>query len=198
MTTDELLFDNGSRVVIALGTSLTYADLREMPEDGWRYELLEGDIVGSPAPSIRHQRVVANLALFLGDAVRAGFGTLLFAPTDVVLDFDRNALEPDLLFLRRERAAYLATETHIQGAPDLVVEVLSPRTAARDLGPKHVVYARHGVRLYWVVDPDAETVRVFELDGDTYRRAIVLRGDDRLSCPLFPGVTCLVADLFAG
>jgi Uma2 family endonuclease len=175
---------------------LTYADLREMPEDGWRYELLEGDMVGSPAPSIRHQRVVVRVTQVLLEAEKTGAGFVLTAPTDVVLDPDLNALEPDVLFIAKDRMGYLATETHIQGAPDLVVEVLAPRTLQRDLGGKPRVYARHGVRFYWAVDPDAETVRVFELDGDSYRRPAVLRGGDRLSCPLFPGVTLPVADLF--
>ncbi len=177
---------------------LTYADLREMPEDGWRYELLEGEIVGSPAPAVRHQKAVAALALFLGEAVKVGAGTLLFAPTDVVLDPDWNALEPDLLFIARDRAAYLETETHIQGAPDLVVEVLSPRSASRDLGAKHTVYARYGVRHYWVVDPEAETVRVHELDGQSYRRPKVVRGDEALRFPLLPTDAIRVADLFRG
>jgi Uma2 family endonuclease len=177
---------------------LTYADLREMPEDGWRYELLEGEIVGSPAPDIRHQAVVVRLALFLGEAMKAGAGTLLLAPTDVVLDPDLHALEPDLLFIARARTPYLATETHIAGAPDLIVEVLAARSARRDLGTKQAVYARYGVPHYWVADPDAETVRVYVLDGSGYRRPVVLRGDDRLACPLRPQVSVAVAHLFRG
>jgi len=175
---------------------LTYTDLREMPEDGWRYELLEGDIVGSPPPTVRHQRIVFRLAMLLGEAERSGAGIALTAPTDVVLDDDLNALEPDLLFIRRARVGYVTTETHIQGAPDLVIEVLSRRTAARDLGPKLAVYARYGVPFYWVADPDADTVRVHELQGTDYARPRLLRGQDLLSCPLFPDVTIPVSQLF--
>ncbi len=177
---------------------LTYADLREMPEDGWRYELLEGDLVGSPAPTVRHQRTVQKVNALLMEAERAGAGIVLAAPTDVVLDPDLNALEPDLLFIRRARAAYLVTDTHIAGAPDLIVEVLSPRSLERDLGTKQRVYAHYGVPFYWAVDPEADTVRVFELDGPTYRRPVILRGGHVLTCPLFPGISVCVADLFRG
>ena len=187
-----------SRVVNSVPDGLTYADLREMPEDGWRYELLEGEIVGSPAPAVRHQVVVMRLALFLGRAVQAGAGMLLFAPTDVVLDPELNALEPDLLFIGRDRAAHLITETHIQGAPDLVVEVLSARSAQRDLGAKHTVYARYGVAHYWVVDPEAETVRVHALEGQRYGRPAVLRGGEVLRFPLAPAISVPVSELFRG
>ena len=187
-----------SRVVNAIEGRLTYADLREMPEDGWRYELLEGDLVGSPAPAVRHQRILLKITALLIEAERAGAGIVLTAPTDVVLDPDLNALEPDLLFIARDRAAYLMTETHIAGAPDLVVEVLSPRTMERDLGPKQRVYARYGVPHYWVVDPEAERVRAFELDGQAYRRPAVLRGDDLLRFPLAPAISVRVSELFRG
>jgi Uma2 family endonuclease len=177
---------------------LTYADLREMPEDGWRYELLEGDIVGSPAPTVRHQRIVMKITALLLEAEKAGAGIVLTAPTDVVFDPDLNALQPDLLFISRARAAYLLTDTHIAGPPDLVVEVVSGRSVERDLATKPRVYARYGVAWYWAVDPEAETLRVFELEGQAYRRPVVLRGDDVLVCPLLPSVCTRVADLFGG
>lgn len=110
---------------------------------------------------------------------------------------EANALQPDLLFIGPRRLAQVVTEDNIQGAPDLVVEVLSDGTAARDLGVKLRVYARHGVRFYWVVDPRSRTVRVFEGEAGGYREAPALQGSDRLVCPLFPGVSAVVSERFA-
>jgi Uma2 family endonuclease len=174
----------------------TYADLRDMPEDGWRYELLEGDIVASPAPSWRHQRIVHKLDALLDRAESTGAGVAVTAPTDVVFDPDLNALQPDLLFIAREKLGHLVTETHVAGAPDLVVEVLSPGTAHRERGAKLRVYARYGVRLYWIVDPAEEAVHAHTLGPDGYGQPAILRGEDLLGCPLFPGVTLSVATLF--
>ncbi len=145
---------------------------------------------------MRHQRIVQKVNALLIEAERAGAGIVLTAPTDVVLDPDLNALEPDLLFIARERLDEIVTEANVQGAPDLVVEVLSPGSAGRDLGRKRQVYARYGVRHYWVVDPYAESLRVHTLETGGYGPPAVLEGGQPLGCPLFPGVTMPVAQLF--
>ena len=173
----------------------TYEDLRQMPDDGKRYEIVEGELVVTPAPKWAHQQVVFKLAEVLAEAVRRGYGKAAFAPTDVVLD-DENVVEPDLLFISRERLG-IVTEENVRGAPDLVVEVLSERTRERDLGAKLRLYARFGVRFYWVVDPEAGTVRTFELARGGYAEAAVLRAGETLSCALFAGVTVDVAAVFA-
>ncbi len=173
----------------------TYEDLRQMPDDGKRYEIVEGELVVTPAPRTRHQRIVGNLHLFFARAEQARCGEVFFAPTDVVLD-DENVVEPDLLFISRERLG-IVTEENVRGAPDLVVEVLSERTRERDLGAKLRLYARFGVRFYWVVDPEAGTVRTFELARGGYAEAAVLRAGETLSCALFAGVTLDVAAVFA-
>jgi Uma2 family endonuclease len=180
-----------------MGDKLTYEDLRQMPDDGWRYELLEGDIVASPAPTYRHQRIVFKLGAFLAQAEAMGAGSAVTAPTDVVLDPELNALEPDLLFIARERLGDIVTEANVRGAPDLVIEVLSPGSARYDLGGKRQVYARYGVRHYWVVDPYAGNVRTYVLGPGGYGPPTILEGDQPLGCPLFPGVTIPVARLFA-
>jgi len=173
--------------------TFTYDDLRQMPEDGRRYELLDGEIVSSPAPKLRHQRIVTNVCLFLGRAKAAGHGQLFTAPTDVVFDPRVAALEPDLVFIGRDRSEIM-TEDNIQGAPDLVVEVLSESTRRRDIGAKLRTYARYGVRFYWVVDPEEDVVRVYEHAGEGFRPPVFLRADDTLACPLFPEITARVSE----
>lgn len=172
----------------------TYADLRELPEDGRRYEVIEGDLCVTPAPKTRHQRVSWKLTLFLGQAEESGFGVGLAAPTDVYLD-DHNGVQPDLVIVLKEHAD-IVVENEVRGVPDLVVEILSASTRARDLGVKLRLYARFGVRVYWVVDPDAQTVTVFRLGGDGCQPTILGR-DDTLVCNLFPGIQTPVARIFA-
>ena len=172
----------------------TRADLEVMPEDGRRYEVLEGDLAVSPAPKRRHQRTVSRLDLLFARAEAAGYGEGYVAPFDVCFD-ESNVVEPDGLFVCRGRLT-IVTEDDVQGAPDLIAEVLSPSTRARDLGAKLRTYARFGVRFYWVLDPDAGTVRVFTLGPEGYAEAPPLGRGDLLTCPLFPGIEVPVADLF--
>lgn len=110
----------------------TCADLREMPEDGRRYEVIEGDLYGSPAPKTRHQRVASKLTSFLDRAEEAGFGVVLPAPTDVYLA-DASSVQLDLVFVCQEHADIIA-EDDVRGVADLLAEILSPTTRARDLG----------------------------------------------------------------
>ena len=177
-------------------TGLTYDDLREMPDDGRRYEALEGDLAVSPAPSWTHQRIVARLFKLLQRAEDAGCGVAATAPVDVVLSA-ATVVQPDLLFISRDRAAII-THENVQGAPDLVVEVLSETTRRRDLGPKLRLYARHGVRWYWAVDPDEQAVRVYTLEEGPYGEPNFVRTGNTLTCPLFPAVRVEVDEMFAG
>ena len=180
----------------ATRTGLTYEDLREMPDDGRRYEVLEGELAVSPAPSWRHQRIVAHLFRLLQRAEGGGHGAAVTAPLDVVLSA-ATVVQPDLLFITRDHAAIIA-EQGIQGAPDLVVEVLSDTTRRRDLGPKMRLYARYGVRWYWAVDPDEQAVRVYTLQEGAYGEPDFLRAGSTLACPLFPSISLAVDDVFAG
>ena len=136
---------------------LTYEDYRTTSEDE-RYELLDGDLVMVAAPNLRHQTVLLRLTQGLGQFIdEHKLGKLFFSPCDVVLS-DADVVQPDLLFVSREREHLLSTGENVQGAPDLVVEILSPATADRDRGYKRELYGRHCVREYWLVDPTPETV----------------------------------------
>ena len=175
--------------------SSTYQDLLNTPDDGKRYEVLEGDLIVSPSPRIKHQQISWKLAELLNLAVRAGHGMAVAAPLDVVLA-DSDVVEPDLLFIARDHMA-IVTEDNIQGAPDLVVEIISEGSRRRDVLTKRAVYERYGVRFYWLVDPEEETVRVFALQNGAYGEPVTLKADQQLGCPLFPGITGDVAQLFA-
>jgi Uma2 family endonuclease len=178
---------------------LTYQDLLAMPEDGKRHELVNGVHYVSPAPRLRHQAVLANLFRVLDGYIRkTRVGSLYFAPVDVVLS-QIDVLEPDILFVTRERLAIL-TEMCVQGAPDLVVEVLSPGTRRRDATVKLRAYRKFGVGEYWMVDPHRETVAVHR--GPWLHLALDLPrerddgADGELTSPLFPGLSVTLDEIF--
>lgn len=136
----------------------TYQDYLLTPEDK-RYELIEGELMMTPAPSWHHQTIAANLFRILDPIIKQNnLGKLAFAPVDVVLSHE-NVVQPDLLFVAKGRLEII-TEKNVQGAPDLVIEILSPPTKERDLDMKRKIYAKYGVREYWLVDPQAKTVEV--------------------------------------
>ena len=153
---------------LAWGAPLTEDDLATMPDDGHRYELIDGVLIVSPAPSINHQRCVRSLLVLL-HAARQPEHEVLPGPVDV--RFSRTTvLIPDLLVARKSDLMPARLET----APVLVVEVLSPSTRLFDVGTKRMVYEAAGVLAYWLVDPDAPSVTVLELeDGRYVERATV-------------------------
>ena len=172
----------------------TVADLVGAPDDGKRYEILEGDLAVSPSPNRQHQRIVQRLHLWFCRLEEAEQGQVYLAPFDVVLD-QYNVVEPDVLFIRSERLNII-TDTNVQGAPDLVVEVLSSSTRARDLGIKAQVYRRFRIAEYWIVDPDMQTLAIYGLTPDGYQVAGPFRRSEIVASTLFPGVSLAVADLF--
>lgn len=177
--------------------SLTYDDLLALPDDGLRHELIDGEHYVSPAPTPKHQKVSLALTLALGNFVeRHDSGQLLYAPCDIVLS-PRDVVEPDLLFIARERLA-LVTERHIQGAPDLVIEILSPSTRTRDEGVKHRLYERTGVREYWLADPGRETLRIYRRTGEAFAPVAELSAEagDLLTTPLLPGFEVPLRKIF--
>lgn len=132
----------------------TYEDYRKTPDDE-RWELLNGELVRRATTNTAHQRVIGNLLTCLTAFVsQSNLGEVLLAPCDVVLS-DENVVQPDLLFVSNERR-HIITRDNVRGAPDLVVEVLSPGSVIRDWREKMDAYAVHGVREYWIVDPDAK------------------------------------------
>jgi len=176
---------------------LTYDDLQALPDDGFRHELIDGEHYVSPAPTPKHQRIALKLTLALGNFIeRHESGELFFAPCDVVFS-PMDVVEPDLLFIARQRLA-LVTERNVQGAPDLVIEILSPSTRKVDEGAKRRLYERMGVREYWMADPSRETVRVYRRAGEALRLVAELSAAARdvLTTPLLPGLEIPLREIF--
>jgi len=147
----------------------TYEEYARLPQPsearGTRFEVIDGELYVTPGPSLRHQLIVTELTALLYRFVEAnGLGKVLVSPFDVLFA-EGDYVEPDIMFVRAGREDIL-TERGIEGPPDLLIEVLSPSTAARDLGIKLDRYRLFGVTEYWVIDPDERTVLVWRLaDG---------------------------------
>ena len=153
------------------GQEFTRADLQALPDDGLRYELIDGVLIVTPAPRIRHQTVLANLHLLLRAAAPDTMKAL-FAPVDVVLA-DNTVIQPDLLVAPREDFS----EADLPTAPLLAVEVLSPSTRGVDLLLKKDRLERSGCRHYWVADPDEPSVIALELVDGAYREVARASGE---------------------
>ena len=163
----------------------TYEDYAKTPE-GERYELLDGELIMAAAPNMAHQNAQSIIGGEFYVLVRdRNLGWVYFSPTDVYLS-DTDVVQPDLLFISRARS-HIRTGKNIRGAPDLVVEILSPSTSANDWGYKKDLYARHGVKEFWLVDPYAKQVIVMLLKDGSYEIVGVYREDDTLRSPTLEG-----------
>ena len=172
----------------------THADLLLMPDDGKRREIIDGELYVTPSPVNYHQMILFNLTMAFGKFLEVHpLGKLRFAPLDVILS-EYDVLEPDLLFVLNEHRDYL--QDWVRGAPDLVVEILSPSTEARDRGIKLKTYARYGVGEYWIVDPVEQTVEVYRLTEDGFRLAATGAKGKRIETPLLPGFSLAVSAIF--
>lgn len=181
-----------------LSRKLTYEDYVLIPDDGRRHEILEGEHYVSASPFIRHQDAAANLYFALSLFNRTHrLGKILLAPTDVILS-SHDVVVPDLIFVSNERMA-IVTEKNVQGAPDLIVEVLSKSTRQRDESLKLRLYERHGVREYWMFDADRRTAKVFRRIGNRLQLVASLAAEsgDALTTPLLPGLAVPLSEIFA-
>ncbi len=176
-------------------TRVGYTDLVNMPDDGRRYEIHGGELVVVPSPRLRHQVVVGTVFRILDSHARRTGGTALVAPLDIVFD-EFDVVQPDVLFFRAERVHLLQPDAVTRHAPDIVVEVLSPSTAATDRGRKMRLFARYGVPEYWIVDPLARQIEVHALEGDAYRATQVASADETVQSVLLPDLTFEAARVF--
>ena len=173
----------------------TYKDYCATPEDE-RYELLNGNLMMVPAPNMKHQWVLINFARELGNfAQQHKLGKVYVAPCDVFLS-DTDVVQPDVLFISQARE-HTITDDNVRGAPDLVIEILSPSTADRDRGYKRDLYGRHGVLEYWIVDPVAETVAVHRQGKGRLELVETLGLGDTLRTALLDGLQLKLDDVFA-
>lgn len=171
--------------VSAAGQRVSFADLETWPDDGRRYELYDGEVYVVPSPLPLHQFVSARLHLALEDYVRAHGGLVFYAPLDIVLT-EYDVVQPDILLFTADRAHLIHPKRVTRAAPDLAVEILSPSTARNDRGRKRALLARHGVREYWLVDPDAVQIEVYALTGDELVLSSSCAGSEPVRSPLLP------------
>lgn len=172
----------------------TYQDYLQLPEDR-RYEIVDGDLYMVPAPVPSHQRVSRNLEFHLHRFVtERDLGEVFDAPCDLLLS-DTDVVQPDLFYISKERLSIIK-EANIQGAPDLVIEILSPATEQRDRGIKQKLYARVGVAEYWIVDPVAKICEVLTLRAGVFELAGRYCGQDFLVSLLLPGLRIPLSQIF--
>ena len=177
----------------------TVKDYMSAP-DGKRYQLLDGELIVAPSPTSKHQSISGQLYLNMSQFVtQSQLSRVWIAPLDVILS-GHDVVQPDIFFISNARANIL-TEANVQGAPDLVVEILSPATAQHDREYKRTLYSRHGVREYWLVDPEEDSVEVWT-ESDTQSEAGLVqtaayqRGDT-LASPLLEGLNIPLEAIFA-
>lgn len=166
-----------------------------MPETGPRHQLILGELIMSPSPNRFHQDISRNLLVILANWLKANpIGVIYDAPFDV--EFTKHdVFQPDILFVSNERKSIL-TQAGATGAPDLVVEILSPSTASVDRGVKKKQYAKSGVRELWIIDPVARTIEVFDLQRDMDRPGAVYSESDTITSACFPGWEGMVSEVF--
>jgi len=180
------------------GVKLTYDDYVHFPEDGKRHELIDGEHFVTPTPNRKHQAVSSNLlGMIWSHLQQHPVGRVFSAPFDVILsNFD--VVEPDLLYISRQRLAEIETSPWVKGAPNLVVEIGSPATRKRDATVKRRLYERFGVEEYWVVDPELDTIDVYRSVEGRYERTsqLTLEQADVLTTPLLAGLVLPLVKIF--
>ena len=165
----------------------TYEDYMKTPDDE-RYELIEGELLMTPSPNTFHQHICGKLFLYIAQYVlENNMGKVFFAPYDIVLGKE-NVFEPDIIFVSNENLDII-TEANIKGAPDLIIEVLSPSTAYRDLVKKKRIYAKFGVKEYWIVDPEEKTVELYVLKERQFDLKKSYRADEVVESILLKGLS---------
>ena len=176
---------------------LTNADLECLPDDGNRYELIEGELYVSTAPDLIHQRTLGNIYhAFRSFLIEHPVGEILFGPGVILSDYD--GVIPDLVYLSNERRNEIATGERIYGAPTLVIEILSPgnQNRERDRKLKLKLYARCGVEEYWIVDPRERSIEVYRREGETLKLFTTFVSDETITTPLLPGFAPAVKSFF--
>jgi Uma2 family endonuclease len=176
---------------------LTYDDYLFLPDDGRRYQIIDGELYVNAAPNLKHQAIVANLMEVLRPFVRKNrLGWVYVSPVDVVLSAE-DVVQPDVTFISAARD-HLLTKPNIQGAPDLMIEVLSESTRKLDQIVKRQRYAHFGVLEYWIVDPTIELVAVYRPVALVLERVLELSTETggTLTSPLLPGLSIDIASVF--
>ncbi|GBE36124.1 hypothetical protein BMS3Bbin07_00264 [bacterium BMS3Bbin07] len=171
-------------------------DYKLLPE-GAPYQLIEGELVMTPAPNPRHQIISANLFKTITKYVdERKEGIVLYSPIDIYLD-NENVYQPDIVFIQKQRQEIIKDDG-IYGAPDLVVEILSPSTAYYDLRKKFRVYEKYGVREYWIVDPEMGSVEVYFNEKGRFTLTGKAEGKGEVESTVLKGFKVTLNEVFSG
>lgn len=175
---------------------ITVKEFFEMElEEGYFYELINGNIVKKQAPSPAHQNVSMSLSRIMSSFIFDNkLGKLFAAPIDVFFDISNNT-QPDLLFVKKERD-FIITRNGIEGAPDFIVEILSPSTFKLDRTDKMELYLYFGVPEYWIVDPKNQSIEVYVLEDNRYKMAFFAIENGLIQSKILEGLSLEVSDVF--
>lgn len=172
----------------------TYEDYLKTPDDE-RYELIEGELLMTPAPNTEHQRISRKLEIRMVRFVEEkNLGEIFDAPYDVYLDKENN-VQPDILFISKERL-YIIGDNNVQGAPDLVVEIISESSAYRDTIQKKRLYARFGIKEFWIVAPREKMIEVYSLKDGKYHLITTYFYNDTLKSHILRGFEVELKEIF--
>ena len=174
----------------------TYEEYRTLPENGRQYQVIDGDLIMSPAPKTWHQKVLLRILFALMDFLRSRrCGEVFCAPLDLILS-EENVVQPDIVYISNERRGIIFRDG-LRGTPDLCVEILSPSNRDLDLNAKRLLYAKYGLPELWIVDPDANTLMLYRLQEDCQAPLKVLGANDTLTSPSLPGFSLALSAVFA-
>lgn len=174
---------------------VSYDDLAQMPEDGRRYELYDGEVFVVPSPILLHQVVAMRLWRILDDYASQTGALTVVSPIDVVFS-DYDVVQPDIVLLTADSMRTVSLMGPVRQSPDLAVEVLSPSTASNDRGRKMRMFQRYGVPEYWIVDPNAETIEVYRLAESAYALVGTFSGSEEMRSAVLPDLTLVPSSVF--
>lgn len=172
-------------------------DLEATPDDGNIYELFEGELSVAKAPTLKHQELIIRLGTILTNYLDQNPIGKVWSTPGVIFD-EYNSAIPDLVFVSKDRIPQIASGTHIVGAPDLAIEIMSPgsENVRRDQIVKRQTYARFGVKEYWIVEPIVEVIEISRLQNNVLASVGTFRNADEISSPLLPDLSFTVKDVF--
>jgi len=176
---------------------ITIYDLEALPDDGKTYELFEGELSVAKAPSLKHQELIGRLVTILNNYLDQNPTGQIWVTPGVIFD-EYNSAIPDLAYIAQDRIRQIASGIHIVGAPDLVIEIMSPgsENVRRDQVVKRQTYAKFGVKEYWVVEPIVEIVEISRLQENILASAGTFRAGDEVTSPLLPDLRFAISDVF--
>jgi len=183
----------------AIAKKMTYSAFRnmEIPDgDTSIYELINGQIVRRASPNSPHQILSEKLTRRLGNFVEEkNSGQILHAPLDVILD-EKNVPQPDIFFVSKKRRHIVDPDNGVMGAPDLIIEIISPGTARYDRGDKEDLYERFGVKEYWIADPKYQSIEVYALKNDRYKLVGFATKEEKITSSVLKDLELDLSELF--